>query len=141
MRRAIVASVGASILSGWLIPSTPVGAVGTARVATPVVPPAAIPPAPQPAENVAPSRPPETASVGPTAFVLEVGAYGALENAEKQKTFFVERGYTVELITKVRDTKTFHVVLVGRYASYEEAKAAGTEMKKKYNVNFMAIPR
>lgn len=31
MRRAIVASVGASILSGWLIPSTPVGAVGTAR--------------------------------------------------------------------------------------------------------------
>lgn len=115
--------------------------IDTVRAAVPAPPVVPAPTPQQPAETTPSSRPPDTTPVTPTAFVLQVGAYGALENAEKQKTFFVERGYSVELITKVRDTKTFHVVLVGRYASYEEAKAAGTEMKKKYNVNFIAIPR
>lgn len=104
-------------------------------------PPVSVPPPSPPAESDPPARPPETTPVTPTAFALQVGAYGALENAEKQKKFFLDRGFGVELITKVRDTKTFHVVLVGRYASADEARAAGTEMKKKHGVDFMVVPR
>jgi septal ring-binding cell division protein DamX len=104
-------------------------------------PPVSVPPALPAGEATPAARPPEATPVAPTAFALQVGAYGALENAEKQRKFFVERGYAVEMITKVRDTRTFHVVLVGRYATYEEAKAAGTEMKKKHNITFMVIPR
>ena len=113
----------------------------TRTTPAPSAPPVSGSPAPQATESMVPSRPPEAATVAPAAFVLQVGAYGTLDNAEKQKKFFAERGFAVELITKVRDTRTFHVVLVGRYATYEEAKAAGTEIKKKYTVNFMAIPR
>jgi hypothetical protein len=95
-----------------------------------------------PAPAVAPSvRPSEPAPAAPTAFSLQVGAYGARENAEKQKEIFAAKGYPVELITKVRESKTLHVVLVGRYTTYEEAKAKGAEIKKALNIEPMVISR
>lgn len=75
------------------------------------------------------------------AFVLQVGAYGAQANAEKQRKFFADLGYPVEMITKVRDTKTLFVVLVGRYASYDEARAQGVEIRKRYRVDTIVVQR
>jgi cell division protein FtsN len=85
--------------------------------------------------------PPAPTSVTPSSFALQVGAYGTQVNAEKQRKFFAERGYTVELITKVRDTKTLIVVLLGSFATYDEAKVKGEELKKKFKVNPMVVPR
>ena len=85
--------------------------------------------------------PREPTSVTPTSFSLQVGAYGAQANAEKQRKFFSTLGYSVEIITKVRDTKTLFVVLVGSFASYEEARAKGADIKKKHNIDFMVVPR
>lgn len=84
---------------------------------------------------------PAPSAVTPSSFALQVGAYGTQVNAEKQRKFFAERGYSVELITKVRDTKTLFVVLLGSFATYDEAKAKGEELKKKYKVNSMVVPR
>jgi cell division protein FtsN len=96
--------------------------------------------APSGTEKPAVILPPPTA-VAPSSFTLQVGAYGTQVNAEKQRKFFVERGYSVELITKVRDTKMLFVVLLGSFATYDVAKAKGEELKKKYKVNPMVVPR
>jgi cell division septation protein DedD len=90
---------------------------------------------------VEPVAPPASTSVVPATFALQTGAYGAQANAEKQRTFFANLGYSVEMITKVRDTKTLFVVLVGNYGSYEEARAKGAEIKKKYKVETMVVQR
>lgn len=86
-------------------------------------------------------NPREQTSVTPTAFSLQVGAYGAQANAEKQRKYFVTLGYSVEMVTKMRDTKTLYVVLIGSFGSYEEAKAKGAEIKRKHNIDSMVVPR
>ena len=73
--------------------------------------------------------------------MLQAGAYGAQANAERQRQFFADLGYPVEMITKVRDTKTLFVVLVGKYSSYDQARAQGAEIKQKYRVETMVVQR
>jgi cell division septation protein DedD len=87
------------------------------------------------------TQPAEMAAVMPAAFTLQVGAYGARENAEKQRKFFSDLGYSVETITKVRESRTLHVVLVGNFATQEEARAKGAEFKKKYKIDSMVVSR
>lgn len=79
--------------------------------------------------------------VAPTAFTLQVGAFSTQANAEKQKQFFENLGYSVEVISKMRDTRMLFVVLVGTYSSYDEAKGKGGEIKKKHNIDSMVVPK
>ena len=74
-------------------------------------------------------------------YVLQVGAYSLQENAEKQKLFFEDLGFPVEVINKVRDTRSLYVVLVGNYKSSEEARAKGVEIKKNYDIQSMVVTR
>jgi hypothetical protein len=74
-------------------------------------------------------------------YTLQVGAYAQQVNAEKQKLFFEDLGYHVEVINKVRDTRSLFVVLVGEYKTAEEARATGAELKRKYNISSMMITR
>jgi cell division protein FtsN len=114
------------------------------EVETPAVKPApdsgAVTPQ-KPRETIPVTVPPASTSLVPATFALQAGAYGAQANAEKQRKFFASQGYSVEMITKVRDTKTLFVVLVGNYGTYEEARARGAEIKKKYNVEAMVVQR
>jgi len=71
----------------------------------------------------------------PTRFTLQVGAYTTQANAEKQKAFFEGLGYSVEMISRVKESKSLFLVLVGTYSSAEEAKTKGSEIKAKYNVD------
>jgi cell division septation protein DedD len=87
------------------------------------------------------AQPQAPASVTPTGFVLQTGAFSTQANAEKQKAFFVGLGYSVELITKVRDTKTLYVVLVGSFTSYDAAKAKAVEIKKQHKIDCMVVSR
>ncbi len=95
---------------------------------------------PAPGREVLPA-PPVAAPAVSGSFVLQAGAYGAQANAEKQRKFFADLGYPVETVTKVRDTKTLFVVLVGKYSSYDEAKAQGAEIKRKYRIETMVVQR
>ncbi|HMK38875.1 MAG TPA: SPOR domain-containing protein [Bacteroidota bacterium] len=71
----------------------------------------------------------------PVRFTLQVGAYTTQTNAEKQKAFFEGLGYSVEMISRVKEGKSLFLVLVGSYSSAEEAKSKGAEIKAKYNVD------
>ncbi len=74
-------------------------------------------------------------------FALQVGAYTAQVNAEKQKLFFENLGYPVEVISKVKDNRSLFLVLVGTFPSYDAAKAKGADIKKKYNIDSFVIAR
>jgi len=74
-------------------------------------------------------------------YTLQVGAFSQQVNAEKQKLFFEDLGYSVEVINKVRDARSLFVVLVGDYDTPEAAKAKGEEFRKKYSINSMMVTR
>lgn len=78
---------------------------------------------------------------GQEQFVLQVGAYTAQVNAERQKRFFEDLGYPVEVISKVRDSRSLYLVLVGSFKTYDEAKAKGIEIRQKHNINSFVITR
>lgn len=92
-------------------------------------------------DTVNADEPPATRGNVPTGFTLQVGAFSTPANAERQKQTFERLGYSVELITKVRDTRTLYVVLVGSFATYEEAKAKAGQIKKEQNVDCMVVSR
>jgi hypothetical protein len=77
----------------------------------------------------------DTHASAPVRFTLQVGAYTTQANAEKQKSFFEGLGYTVEMISRVKENKSLFLVLVGTYASAEDAKAKGAEIKAKFHID------
>lgn len=74
-------------------------------------------------------------------YTLQVGAYSQQVNAEKQKLFFEDLGFSVDVLNKVKDSRSLFVVLVGDYKSADEAKTKGAEIKKKYNINSMVVTK
>jgi cell division protein FtsN len=90
-------------------------------------------------ERESPAQPDEVTVRG--QYALQVGAYSQQVNAEKQKLFFEDLGYQVEVINKVQDARSLFVVLVGEYKTADDARAKSAELKKKYNINSMMITR
>jgi cell division septation protein DedD len=74
-------------------------------------------------------------------YALQVGAFSSLANAEKQKAFFEKLKFSVEVISKVRDSKSLYTVMIGNYKTYEQAKAKQAELKKQYKVDSMVVTR
>jgi tetratricopeptide (TPR) repeat protein len=74
-------------------------------------------------------------------FALQVGAYSSRENAEKQKLFFEDLGYPVEVFNRLRDSRSLFLVCVGNYLTYEEAKERAADIQKKYRVDSFVVSR
>ena len=112
----------------------------------PVKEPSSITP-PQPAETERETTSSSTKPVDVKAvevagqYTLQVGAFSTVTNAEKQKSFFEDLGYTVEITNKVRNGRSLYLVWAGNYKTAEEAKRAGREVKAKYKIDSIAIER
>jgi hypothetical protein len=98
-----------------------------------------VPPAVKPA--LPESEPTQPVADERGQYTLQVGAYSLQVNAEKQKLFFEDLGYSVEVINKVRDTRSLFVVLVGEYKTPEQARTKGDEFRKTYNINSMVVTK
>jgi cell division septation protein DedD len=94
-------------------------------VAPPVVPPTA--PAAEPARKA--------------PYTLQTGAFSTSANAEKQKTFFEDKGLTVEVTNKVRGGRSLFLVWVGSYATADDARRFGREVRSKYNIDSIVVER
>ena len=101
-----------------------------------------IPPSPdRPAADVA-VKPGGTVPERSTdQFALQVGAYSSEVNAEKQKVFFESLQFPVEVNTKVKSGRSLYIVRIGNFASYDDAKAKGEEIKKKYNIDSIVVTK
>jgi cell division septation protein DedD len=95
----------------------------------------------QPVRNAVAQPAPEATTPPALRFALQVGAFTTQVNAEKQKQFFEQLGYPVEVLNKVKDNRALFLVWVGTYPTYDEAKAGGVTIKKKYNIASIVISR
>jgi len=103
---------------------------------TPDLPDSAAPPA------VASPRAAVTAGPMQTElYFLQVGAFTVQANAERQKTVFQDLDYPVEIISKTINGRPLYLVLVGQYRTYEDAKAAGAEIRTSHGVESIVIAR
>ena len=103
------------------------------------------------APSSAEAKPPDTTALaeGKSArgtetaerFTLQVGAYTTQVNAEKQKLFFEDLGYAVEVGSKMKDNRSLFIVLVGTFTSADEARAKATEFKQKYNIGSLVVTK
>ena len=96
--------------------------------------PATVPPVVEPA-------PAQADTAMPVRFALQVGAFGLQRNAQVLKERCEAFGYQVEMISKVKDTRSLFLVWVGSYGTYEEARAAGQEVKRKMGVDAIVVSR
>lgn len=85
--------------------------------------------------------PPVKQPAAEARFTLQVGAFSTSANAEKQKSFFEERGYRVEVTNKVRNGRSYFLVWVGSYATSEEAKRVGRDVRSKYKIDSMVVEK
>ena len=81
------------------------------------------------------------ASVPEGQFALQVGAYSSQENAEKQKLFFEDLGYPVEVINRLKGDRSLFLVLIGNYLTYEQAKSKEADIRRKYNISSFVVSR
>lgn len=104
-----------------------------ARVATPVTPGMSGSPGVTDTSRYAPAA--------PLPYTLQVGAFSTSENAQKQKLFFEEFGYTAEITNRVRGGRSLYLVWVGSYASPDEARRTLGEIQSKYNITPIVVER
>ena len=84
---------------------------------------------------------PNADAVPAGSYTLQVGAFSTLANAEKQKGFFEDRGYTAEITNKVRSGRSLHLVWVGSFRSPQEALRTGKEVKAKFKMESIVVER
>lgn len=92
------------------------------------------------ADTMAPAPPASVPEIR-QQFTLQVGAYTTQVNAEKQKLFFEDLGFPVEVNSKIKDNRSLFIVLVGTFASTEEARAKAQEFKQKYNITPLVVTK
>ena len=104
------------------------------------------PPPPRDLPDTTVTTPADTVPAAPPAqparpYTLQTGAFSTVENASTQKSFFEQRGYTVEVTNRVRGGRSLHLVWVGSYATAEEARAALREIRERYNITPIIVER
>jgi len=92
-------------------------------------------------ETLSTTAPESRAPESPKPYTLQVGAFSTMANAEKQKVFFEERGYSSEITDKVRAGRSLHLVWVGNFRSAEEAAHQGKEIKSKYKMDSIVVEK
>jgi tetratricopeptide (TPR) repeat protein len=74
-------------------------------------------------------------------FAVQVGAFSTAENATKQRRFFHSVGYPVEILNKVKRGKSYYLVWIGSFKSYDEARKFRNEMKGRYKIEPIVVER
>ncbi len=100
-----------------------------------VVPPKDPAPAPLKTEEPAPVPAPAT------PYTVQVGVFSTMANANKQKTFLTYQRYQAEVAPKMSGGRQLYAVYVGNYATAEEARAKGEEIKRAFNIDFIVVTR
>ncbi|MBH31325.1 MAG: hypothetical protein CMG71_04955 [Candidatus Marinimicrobia bacterium] len=77
----------------------------------------------------------------PRPFVVQVGAYGARNNALRQVQQLDQSGFSAELWPITVRGKTLYAVQVIRYGTRQEAEAIGRKLKRELNLTYLVINR
>lgn len=80
-------------------------------------------------------------AVAPEPYTLQTGAFSTVANAEKQKNFFEDLGYAVEITNKIRAGRSLYLVWVGSFTSADAARQFGKDVKAKYKISSIIVER
>ncbi len=84
----------------------------------------------------------DSKTMAPTEpYTVQVGAFSTIVNANKQKKFFDDLGYKVEITNKIRNGRSLYLVWVGSFKTIEDARAIVKEIKKKFKIDSLIIER
>ena len=70
---------------------------------------------------------------------VQVGAFTRQSNALLRKSFFENKGYEVSLRTKTVENRLFYLVWIGSYSSREDARKAGEQLKRKFDIQYTLV--
>jgi cell division septation protein DedD len=84
----------------------------------------------------------EDSTVGaPMPYALQTGAFSTSENAQKQKAWFEDLGYTAEITNRVRGGRSLYLVWVGSFPDVATARRVLKEIQSKYNITPIVVER
>ncbi len=75
----------------------------------------------------------------PKPWVIQVGAFGKYENADRLKKQLQGHGYATEVHAVNSNGKRLHAVRIVRYETKESADKIGRNLKKKFGLDFRVI--
>lgn len=98
---------------------------------------------PEPNKQAPPTPPSERDERGTPAqrFTLQVGAYSTMANANRQKSFFDYHNYPADVVRTMRGDRELYIVYVGRFATEDEARRTGEQLRRSFNVDYIIVTR
>ena len=77
----------------------------------------------------------------PKPYVIQIGAFGSIQNATRLKLQVKQIGYDVDIIPVQTNGRDLHAVRVVRYKSKSSAERIGNEIKKKLGIDYRVLYR
>ena len=77
----------------------------------------------------------------PKPYVIQIGAFGSIQNANRLKLQVSQIGHNVEIVPVQTNGKALHAVRVIRYRSKSSAERIGSIIKKKLGIDFRVLYR
>ena len=80
-------------------------------------------------------------TIEPKPYIVQIGAFGSIQNANRLKLQVSQIGYEVELSPVQTNGKGLHAVRVVRYKSKSSAERVGDSIKKKLGIDYRVLYR
>ena len=77
----------------------------------------------------------------PKPYVIQIGAFGSIQNANRLKLQVSQIGHDVEIVPVQTNGKGLHAVRVIRFRSKSSAERIGSNIKKKLGIDFRVLYR
>ncbi|MEC9049824.1 MAG: SPOR domain-containing protein [Candidatus Neomarinimicrobiota bacterium] len=77
----------------------------------------------------------------PKPYIVQIGAFGNLGNANRMKLQVSQIGYEVEIYPVQTNGRKFHAVRVIRFKNKSEAERVGSIIKKKLGIDYRVLYR
>ena len=74
-------------------------------------------------------------------YIIQVGAFGRIENAQRMKLQISQIGYNVEISDVLTNGRDLHAVRVVRYNTKREAEKIGKLIKRKLGIDYRVLYR
>jgi len=80
-------------------------------------------------------------TIEPKPYIVQIGAFGSIQNANRLKLQVSQIGYEVEISPIQTNGKGLHAVRVVRYKSKSSAERVGDSIKKKLGIDYRVLYR
>ena len=77
----------------------------------------------------------------PRPYVIQIGAFGSIQNANRLKLQVSQIGYEVEIVPVQTNGRGLYAVRVVRYRSKSSAERIGSTIKKKLGIDYKVLYR